>query len=115
MKPSYRRTAPLVATLAVTFALAGCAVEPPSTLLSRLPDGQPGAAGPAHPLTPDERKRFDAIDQQVLDEQNQAIAADAAARAWSYYAPPPVTYYGGYYGRGGWGSGIGYSYPGWWW
>ncbi|WP_323120677.1 hypothetical protein [Burkholderia alba] len=118
MKSFFFRTAPFAAVLAGTFALAGCAVEPSATILSRLPDNQPGAAGPVHTLTPDERKRYDTIDRQVLSEQNQAIAAEAAARAWSYSAPPPITYYGGYYGGGwgnGWNTGFSYGYPGWWW
>lgn len=118
MKPLTFRIAPLAALLAGTFALAGCTVAPSTTLLSRLPDNQSGAAGQTHTLTPAERQRYDAIDKQVLREQNQAIAADEAARAWAYYQPPPVTYYGGYYGGGwrpGWNAGFSYGYPGWWW
>ncbi|WP_175689012.1 hypothetical protein [Burkholderia anthina] len=100
------------------LALAGCAVEPTSTILSRLPE--PGASGGQPPaLSSAERKRYDEIDKQVLRDQNNAMAAEAAARAWAYYAPPPVTVYGGYYGGWGnrWGTGIGYGYgyPGWWW
>jgi hypothetical protein len=110
-------TAALAVTLAAT--LAGCVVPPTSTVLSRLPEGQPGAAAaPGTVLTPAERKRYDAIDKQVLREQNEAIAADALARTY-YYAPTPV-YYGSYYGGGyysGWNSGwgYGYGYPGWGW
>jgi len=86
----------LTSVAAGTLALAGCAVQPPSsTILSRLPE--PGASGGQPPaLSSAERKRYDEIDRQVLREQNDAMAAEAAARAWAYYAPPPVTVYGGY-------------------
>lgn len=101
------------------LTLAGCAVPPSSTVLSRLPDGQPGAATTtAQPLNAAEKQRYDAIDRQVLREQNEIMSAEAAARAYSYYAPTPVTVYGGYYGGGwnrGWGTGVGYGYPGWGW
>ncbi|OXH87623.1 hypothetical protein CA831_20255, partial [Burkholderia multivorans] len=99
-----------------TLAVAGCAVQPSSTILSRLPE--PGASSGQPPvLSAAERKRYDEIDKQVLRDQNNAMAAEAAARAWSYYAAPPVTVYGGYYGGWGnrWGTGISYGYPGWWW
>ncbi|CAJ9260411.1 lipoprotein [Burkholderia pseudomallei] len=115
MKPILVRAAPLAALIAAA-SLSGCVAPPSTTVLSRLPEQAAGTT--AHTLTPDERKRYDEIDRQVLREQNAAIAAEDAVRAWSYYSPPPVTYYGGYYG-GGWGrgrgSGFGYGYPGWWW
>ncbi|RQR62158.1 hypothetical protein DIE19_12235 [Burkholderia sp. Bp9126] len=109
---------PLLSTSAAAglLVLAGCAVQPPSTILSRLPEQR--AAGQAQALTPAERKRYDEIDRQALREQNDAMAAEAAIRAWSYYTPPPVTFYGSYYGGGwgrGWGTGVSYGYPGWWW
>ncbi|WP_430361343.1 hypothetical protein [Trinickia sp. NRRL B-1857] len=105
---------------AMIVALSGCVVAPPpGPILSRLAPNQPGAADSAHPLSPEEQKRYAEIDKQVIREQNEAIAADAWAR---YYAPTyysaPVTF-GGYYG--GWNSGWGMSYyspgyyPGWWW
>ncbi|MGU7780248.1 hypothetical protein [Burkholderia sp. PU8-34] len=113
----------LVSTIVTTsaaagaLALAGCAVQPSSTILSRLPESG-ASGGQPRVLTPAERKRYDEIDRQALREQNDAMAAEAAARAWSYYAPPPVTVYGGYYGGGWgprWGTGVTYGYPGWWW
>ncbi|AJK47094.1 hypothetical protein Bpla01_05940 [Burkholderia plantarii] len=105
---------PSLAAVALAVTLAGCVVPPTSTVLSRLPEGQPGAAAaPGTVLTPAERKRYDAIDKQVLREQNEAIAADALARTY-YYAPTPV-YYGGYYGGWNSGWGAGYGYPGWGW
>ncbi|WP_414442499.1 hypothetical protein [Burkholderia sp. 22PA0106] len=107
-------SAALATVLAATL-LAGCAVAPPSTVLSRLPDGQPGAAAAqARPLTPAEKQRYDAIDKQVLREQDEVMSAEAAARA-AYYAPAPVTVYGGYYGGWNNGWGYGYGYPGWGW
>ncbi|ABC37426.1 hypothetical protein [Burkholderia thailandensis] len=114
MKSILVRAAPLAALVAAA-SLSGCAAPPSTTVLSRLPE-QAGTT--THTLTPDERKRYDEIDRQVLREQNAAIAAEDAARAWSYYYPPPITYYGGYYGGGwghGWDSGFSYGYPGWRW
>lgn len=119
----------ITAALACAAALAmqaGCVVAPPpppqGLILSRLAPGQPGAGESAHPLSPDEKKRYADIDKQVIREQNEAMAADAWARYYApYYYSPPVTF-GGYYGGwGGWNSGWGvgyYSpgyYPGWWW
>ncbi|WP_179402403.1 hypothetical protein [Burkholderia guangdongensis] len=101
---------------AAALTLAGCAVQPTSTILSRLPEQSASGPGQTHALTPAERKRYDEIDKQVLREQNAAIAADEAMRAWYYAPPPPVTFYGGYWNGGwgpGWGGGYGYGYPGW--
>lgn len=97
-------------------ALTGCVMDPPgpSPIYSRMPADPSGTPNNApRPLTPEERQRYDAIDRQVLAEQDQAIAADAAAQAWARYYAPPVTVYGGYYGGGwgrGWGGGVGYGY-----
>ncbi|AXF00178.1 hypothetical protein [Paraburkholderia hospita] len=115
-----RRIAAL-ALVAGAMALSGCMLDPPgpSPIYSRLPADQSGIAATAQPLTPEERARYDAIDKQVMAEQNQAMAADAAAQAYSRYAAPPVSVYGSYYSGGwghGWGTGIGYGYaPGWGW
>ena len=100
--------------------LTGCMMDPPgpSPIYSRLPADQSGLPNGTRPLTEEERQRYDAIDKQVMTEQNQAIAADAAAQAWARYYTPPVTVYGGYYGGGwgpGWGGGVGYYAPGWGW
>ncbi|AJY13969.1 hypothetical protein K6W16_09245 [Burkholderia dolosa] len=111
------RTIVVIGVAVGTLAVAGCAVPPSSTILSRLPESG-ASAGQPPTLSAAERKRYDEIDKQVLREQNDAMAAEAAARAWAYYAPPPVTVYGGYYSGGWgnrWGTGIGYGYPGWWW
>ncbi|KVE33868.1 hypothetical protein [Burkholderia sp. TSV86] len=115
MKPIIVRAAPLAAPLAALLAaasLTACVAPPSTTVLSRLPE----RTGATPTLTPEERKRYDEIDKQVMREQNAAIAAQEAARAISYYTPP-VTYYGGYYGGWGrgWGTGLSYGYPGWWW
>jgi hypothetical protein len=104
--------------------LTGCMMDPPgpSPIYSRLPadqSGVPGHTQGTQPLSAEERARYDAIDKQVMAEQNQALAADAAAQAWARYYTPPVTVYGGYYGGGwgpGWGGGVGVGYaPGWGW
>ncbi|NPT39181.1 hypothetical protein [Paraburkholderia xenovorans] len=110
------RTAVVLAGLVGSGALAGCMMDPPgpSPIYSRLPTDQ---SGTAQPLTPEERQRYDAIDQQVMVEQNQAIAAENAAQAWSRYYTPPVSVYGSYYGGGwghGWGTGVGVGYGPYW-
>jgi hypothetical protein len=99
---------------------SGCTLEPPgpSPIYSRLPAAQSGISTGPQSLSPDERARYDAIDRQVMADQDRAIAAEAAAEAWSRYAAPPVTFSGSYYSGGwghGWGGGIGYGYPGWGW
>jgi Xaa-Pro aminopeptidase len=74
-------------------------------------------ASTARPLTPEERERYDAIDRQVLSDQNQAIAAENAAQAYSRYYSQPVSVYGSYYGGGwghGWGTGVGVGYSPYW-
>jgi hypothetical protein len=109
------------ALVAGATVLSGCMIDPPgpSPIYSRLPADQSGVPATAQPLTPEERARYDAIDKQVMAEQEHAMAADAAAQAWSRYAAPPVSVYGSYSSGGwghGWGTGIGYGYaPGWGW
>jgi hypothetical protein len=110
-----------VAAFGVGVALlGGCTMDPPgpSPIYSRLPADQSGVAATAPRLTPDQLKRYDAIDQQALNEQSQAMAAEAAAQAWSRAYAPPVSVYGSYSSGGwgrGWGGGVGYGYPGWGW
>lgn len=99
---------------------SGCVMVPPgpSPILSRLSPEQSGVSATAHPLTPAERARYDAIDRQALADQERAIAAEAAAQAWARTVAPPVTMYGGYYSGyygGYYGGGWGYGYPGWGW
>jgi hypothetical protein len=111
------RTAAMLSVLGAAGLLAGCVMDPPgpSPIYSRLPADQTTTAAP---LTPEERARYDAIDKQVLAEQDQAMAAEAAAQAWSRYYTPPVSVYGSYYSGGwghGWGTGVGFGYPGWGW
>jgi hypothetical protein len=119
--PRPARTLAVLTALAGLTALTGCMMDPPgpSPIYSRLPADQSGMASTAQPLTPAERERYDAIDRQVMAEQNQAIAAENAAQAWSrYYSPPvPVSVYGSYYGGGwghGWGTGVGIGYGSYW-
>ncbi|CAH2793282.1 MAG: FIG00452943: hypothetical protein [uncultured Paraburkholderia sp.] len=120
---SLKRNAHLLAMLAAlggAAALTGCMMDPPGPspiFYSRLPASQSGVPATTQPLTPEERQRYDAIDQQVMAEQNQAIAADNAAQAWSRYYSPPVTVSGSYYGRWlgrGWGTGVGVGYGPYW-
>ena len=110
----------LLTTVAGSAALSGCTMDPPgqSQILSRLPADQ-AAANTVPALTPEERARYDAIDRQVLFEQDQAVAAESAAQAWSRYYSPPVRVFGSYstggWGRG-WGTGIGVGFgPNWGW
>ncbi|MFC0402868.1 hypothetical protein [Paraburkholderia rhizosphaerae] len=114
------RTAATLLVIGSAAALAGCVMDPPgpAPIYSRLPADQVDAIAAQHVLTPEERARYNAIDQQVLAEQDQAMAAEAAAQAWSRYYAAPVSVYGGYYSGGwghGWGTGIGWGYPGWGW
>lgn len=114
----------VAACAAALAALSGCVVAPPpGPVLSRLAPGQPGAADSARPLSDAEKKRYDAIDKQVLREQNDAMSARAWARYYApyyapYYYPAPVTF-GTYYGGWNSGWGVGYAspgyYPGGWW
>jgi hypothetical protein len=127
MKNSHSRFSSLAALRAVMVAsalgavLSGCTLDPqvPAPILSRLPPSPPGTSS-VPPLSAEEKQRYDAIDKQVLEEQNQAMAAQSWARYYgpyyaspSYYYPAPVAY-GGYYS--GWSTGIGFGYgsPGWW-
>ena len=80
-RPLHRpfRTIVLTSVAAGTLALAAarCRRRLP-TILSRLPE--PGASGGQPPtLSSAERKRYDEIDQQVLREQNSAMAAEPRA------------------------------------
>ncbi|WP_415914283.1 hypothetical protein [Paraburkholderia sp. J67] len=118
---SVARTLFAVATFGAGVVLtSGCTLDPPgpSPIYSRLPANQSGVAATSPVLTPGELKRYDAIDQQALNEQDRAMAAEAAAEAWSRAYAPPVSVYGSYSSGGwgrGWGGGIGYGYPGWGW
>jgi hypothetical protein len=124
--PLTARGAIALTLVAGSLAMAGCTLDPPgpSPIYSRLPPDQSGVAATAQPLTEAQRKQYDAIDRQVMADQNQQIAWDAAAQAWSRYYAQPVTVYGGYggYYGGGWGPGwttgvgVGYGYgPMWGW
>jgi hypothetical protein len=111
----------ILAVVAGGAALAGCSIEPsgPSPILSRLPPDQAEAVGNAQTLTPDDRARYDAIEREVMFEQDQSMAADATAQAWSrYYSRSrPITFSGGFstgsWGRG-WGTGIGVGFGPYW-
>jgi hypothetical protein len=105
----------LLLACAAGLSLGACTMDPPgpSPIYSRLPSAQNHAA---QPLSKEEQERYGEIDRQVMAEQQQSMAAEAAARAYApYYYPVPVAV-GGYYG-GGWGSsGVGISVgTGYWW
>jgi hypothetical protein len=113
------RTFTVLTALAGSAVVTGCVMDPPgpSPIYSRLPADQAGMTRTAQPLTPEERARYDAIDRQVLSDQNQAIAAENAAQAYSRYYSPPVSVYGSYYGGGwghGWGTSVGVGYAPYW-
>ena len=102
---------------ATLLTLSGCMMDPPgpSPIYSRLPAAQNQAP---QALSQAEQQRYNQIDRQVLAEQQQAMAAEAAAQAYSQYYRPPVTVYGGYSSGGWgnrWGTGFGYGYPGYYW
>lgn len=99
--------------VAASITLASCAEPPQAQLLSRLPASDPNAAATSsRQLSGAERRHAAEIDEQVLEEQNQAIANQAAtaaavkaARAAAYYSSP--FFYGGYYHGGPrWGATI---------
>ena len=118
MKPYRLVTSKLLvlACGAALFALTGCMMDPPgpSPIYSRLPSSQNQVA---QPLSPQEQERYGQIDRQVLADQQQSMAAEAAAQAYSQYYRAPVSVYGGYsnggWGGGRWGSGVGIGYGGW--
>ncbi|TWG88350.1 hypothetical protein L602_001300001070 [Cupriavidus gilardii J11] len=111
--------------LALPLLAAACAAPLPRDLNGSPPTARlaPNAA-PAAPMSDEERKKLDALNRQVLRDQEAAIARDQQARAWSraytysypYYAYPSSFsfFYGS--GRHGsrWGSGISYGWPGYW-
>ncbi|MEM5293307.1 hypothetical protein VSR82_03030 [Burkholderia sp. JPY481] len=111
----------ILAVLTGCAALTACSIDPPgpAPILSRLPPDQAEAISHTQTLTPEERARYDAIEQQVMFEQNQAIATDAAAQAWSrYYSrSPPVRFSLGFSSGGwgrGWGTGVGVGFGPYW-
>lgn len=105
------------AALGALLLAAGCAQlprdvngSPPTARLA--PDAIPPA-----PLTPEDRQKLDALNQEVLREQAAAIALDqqaAAARAYAYPNTSWNLFYGGW-GGGHWGGGVSVGMPGWGW
>ncbi|MCY0858397.1 hypothetical protein [Cupriavidus sp. D39] len=103
--------------LGIVLACGGCAQlprdingSPPTARL--VPNGVPPP-----PVTAEDIQKIDALNRQVLREQEAAIArqqqAEAMARAATYGYPSPSwnLYYGGW-GGGHWGGGVGFSSPG---
>ncbi|MGI4858021.1 MAG: hypothetical protein ACRYHA_14130 [Janthinobacterium lividum] len=119
-----RRGRTAAALLVATAALAACALPsgapPDGAILSRLPAGTPGAAATQAAVPPpdasEQARRYDQIDRQALQDSENAIRADAAARAASAMAAQSSLYYGVGYGGYGWGGPAYYGYgwgPGW--
>lgn len=108
-----------VLAAAVALLLAtGCAQiprdangSPPTARLA------PNAMPPAR-LTPEARQKLDALNQEVLREQADAIARQQQAEAYARaaYAYPNTSwnlFYGGW-GGGHWGGGVSMGMPGYW-
>jgi hypothetical protein len=112
-----RQTATAAAMLGVLMFAAGCAPMLPRDANGSPPTARlvPNAIPPA-PITPEESARMSALNQQILREQNAAIANEQQAQAYAraaQYAYPPVStslYYGGW-GGGHWGGGVGFGVP----
>lgn len=105
MIKTYRSRALSGLVIAMAVMIAGCAAPVPrdmygSPATARL---EPGSTPPA-PLTDEERQHLTALNQQVLREQEQAIASQQQAEAWARAAYAyPTTNWNLYYG--GWGGG----------
>ncbi|CAG9184261.1 hypothetical protein [Cupriavidus pinatubonensis] len=109
----------LPALLAAALLAGGCAAPVPRDV-----NGTPATARLSPdatttvPLTVEQLQQLDALNQQILHDQEAAIrqqqAYEAAYR--SAYAYPNVNwnlFYGGW-GGGHWGAGFGFSSPGYW-
>lgn len=110
------RPAGTPAALVAAVLLAGCAGplprdvdgSPPTARL--MPNGVPPA-----PITADEKDRLTQLNQQILRDQEAAIARQQQYEAMAYAYPNTnwSLYYGGW-GGGRWGAGVGVSSPGYW-
>lgn len=105
-----------IAALCLAGAIAtGCA-QLPRDINGSPPTARlvPNAIPPA-PITPEQKQKLDVLNQQILTEQENAIArqqqADAYARAASYAYPSSMSLYYGGWGGGGWGGGLGFGFP----
>lgn len=119
LSPRLRGTA-LAGVAALAGALmAGCAADLPrdfngSPMTARL---APNAIPPA-PITPEDGQKLAELNQQVLREQESAIAQQQQAEAWARaaYAYPNTSwslFYGGW-GGGRWGGSVSVGSPGYW-
>lgn len=109
----------LPALLAAALLAGGCAAPVPRDINGTPATARlaPDAASSA-PLSVEQMQQLDALNQQILHDQEAAIgrqqAAEAAYRA--AYAYPNTSwslFYGGW-GGGHWGGGVGISSPGYW-
>lgn len=111
-----------LALLAASLLAAACASPLPRDLNGSPPTARlaPDAV-PTKPLTEEERKKLDALNKQVLRDQEAAIARNQQAQAWTrsyryaypYYPSSWSLYYGGW-GRSRWGGGVSIGSPGYW-
>jgi hypothetical protein len=118
--PSRTTIARRIAAIAIAggaLLLAGGCAEIPRDMNGSPPTARlvPNAMPPA-PLTPEERQKLDSLNQQILHEQEGAIARQQQAEAMAAYAYPNTSwnlYYGGW-GGGRWGGGVSVGMPGYW-
>ncbi|MGT2491140.1 hypothetical protein ACU4GD_12960 [Cupriavidus basilensis] len=103
--------------LGAVLACGGCAElprdingSPPTARL--VPNGVPPA-----PITPEERQKLDALNQQVLRERKPPSHTSNRPRPWRRLLPMPIQA-GACITEGGagghWGGGVGFSGPGYW-
>ncbi|CAG9165809.1 hypothetical protein LMG23992_00611 [Cupriavidus laharis] len=108
----------LPALLVATLLAGGCAAPVPRDLNGTPATARlaPDAAATA-PLTVEQKQQLDALNQQILRDQEAAIrqqqAYEAAYRAYAYPTTSWNLFYGGW-GGGHWGGGVSFSSPGYW-
>lgn len=108
----------LPALLAAALLAGGCAAPVPRDINGTPATARlaPDAASVA-PLSVEQMQQLDALNQQILHDQEAAIgrqqAAEAAYRAYAYPTTSWNLFYGGW-GGGHWGGGVGISSPGYW-
>ena len=108
----------LPALLAAALLAGGCAAPVPRDINGTPATARlaPDAASSA-PLSVEQMQQLDALNQQILHDQEAAIgrqqAAEAAYRAYAYPTTSWNLFYGGW-GGGHWGGGVGISSPGYW-
>jgi hypothetical protein len=108
----------LPALLAAALLAGGCAAPVPRDINGTPSTARmaPEAASSA-PLSVERMQQLDALNQQILRDQEAAIhqrqAYEAAYRGYAYPNTSWSLFYGGW-GGGHWGGGVGVSSPGYW-